>query len=278
MNNENPKILSHLQALTNQVKRIAVEAGELIYGHYDESGFSDVIEKNDGSPVTIADQEGEKFIIEKLKGITGDIPIVGEEMVEAGEVISLDDSEYYWLVDALDGTKGFIKGDGDFTVNIALIRNGKPVLGVIYAPHHEELYAGFEGGIATRWLEESKNEKEIRTRSMPKDGLTIMTSYNRSAEKRDQFLESFMVKKIVRRYSSIKICSIAQGKADLYPCLGQTCFWDTAAGDAILRSAGSGIVDLDGNLLEYTPNKNNPKYFNKEFLALSQDLKLAMFP
>ena len=277
MKHEYPKILNHLQALTNQVKRIAVDAGELIYEYYDEAGFKDVSKKNDGSPVTIADQKGEEFIVKELKKISDNVPIIGEEMVEAGEIIDLNGHEYFWLVDALDGTKGFIAGDGDFTVNIALIRKVVPVLGVIYTPHHEELYAGFENGPATRWLEESDNEKTIKTRSMPRDGLTVITShYNRASQKRDQFLEEFKVKKMVKRYSSIKMCSIASAKADLYPCLGPTCYWDTAAGDAILRSAGGAIVDLGGKPLEYNPD--NPKYINKEFLALSKDLKIAMFP
>lgn len=278
MNTENkqyPKILNHLPALTNQIKRIAVEAGDIIQNHFDEGGFDDVTNKSDGSPVTIADKEAEIFIIKELERLTPNVPIVGEEKIADGIKVDLSDTKYYWLVDALDGTKAFISGDGDFTVNIALIHNEDPVLGVIYSPYHGELYAGSVGADATRWLEESENEKNIRTRSMPRDGLVVMASHNRSPEKRDRFLEDLKVRKIVRRYSSIKICMVAAARADIYPCLGETCYWDIAAGDAILRSAGGCICDLDGNKFKYKTDTSD--YLNKEFIALSGDLYTALF-
>ncbi len=267
-----PKIINHLPALTNQIKRIAIEAGELIYDYFDESGFSEVQLKADGSPVTKADKAGEEYIIEKLKKSTPTIPIIGEELISAGHKVDLSNSEYYWLVDALDGTKGFIAGDGDFTVNIALIKNENPIVGVIYAPHYGELYYGYGKDTAKRWLEDTNKEKSLRTRKMPSKGLTVMSSKYRNSEKRDKYLQQYKVNKIIRRYSSIKICMVAAGKADIYPCFGQTCYWDTAAGDAILRSAGGCIIDLQGNPLKYNPNTK--QFLNPQFLAISNDFLL----
>lgn len=269
-----PKILSHRGALCNMVRRIAVEAGELILEYFDGIKDMGIETKGDGSIVTRADQEAERLIEKKLLEILPEIPVIGEESFAAGTRIDFSNHDFFWLVDPLDGTRAFAAGNPDFTVNIALIHKGEPVLGVIYAPESGELYAGYcdEGGgyKAVRYFEDTDHEKEMRTRKMPKKGLTIMSSHY-SGRNKDQeaMLENFKVNKIVRRSSSIKICVIANGKADIYPRFGPTCEWDTAAGHAILRAAGGDIRDMQGNSLRY--GGDDPRLLNPEFIAASEE-------
>lgn len=267
------KILQHLPALMNQVRRIAVEAGNLTLDYFDESGFEDADAKSDGSPVTIADQKAEELIEEALKEITPDVLIVGEEAASEGYRPDLSAQEYFWLVDPLDGTKEFISGSGDYTVNIALVRDGKPVLGVVYAPVHGELYAACGEGTAIKWMEDSDKERPISVRPMPIEGLTIVSSKSHGrGETLDKFLENYKVKKQIQRGSSLKMCTIAAGKADMYPRFGLTCEWDTAAAHAILNSAGGVITDLNGRELTY--GGADPKFLNPEFIARSAEIDL----
>lgn len=266
-----PKIFDHLPALCNQIKRLAVEAGDLTLDYFDESGYQGMEIKGDGSPVTLADQKAEKLIENALMDISTLVPMVGEEATADGRIPDLSQQRYFWLVDPLDGTKEFIKGSGDYTVNIALICDHEPVLGVVYAPFHGELYAGCGIGTAVRWFEDSDKEKPIKTRSIPSKGLTVASSRSHGdGGRQDQFLDQFKIEKVVRRGSSLKMTSIASGKADLYPRFGPTCEWDTAAADAILRSAGGIITDLQGNQLTYGGNK--PGFLNPEFIAWSGDV------
>lgn len=265
------KILEHKQALCNQVRRIAIEAGEITLDFFDEAGFDDVSRKDDGSPVTAADEKAEIFITKALKAITPEVPVVGEEAASEGKCPDLSGETYFWCVDPLDGTKEFISGSGDYTVNIALIENDMPVLGVVYAPYHGELYAGWGEGTAIRWMEDNDTEKSIRTRKAPSEGITVVASKSHgSGEKLDNFLAGYKVKKLMKRGSSLKICSIAAGKADVYPRFGPTCEWDTAAADAVLRSAGGIMTDTNNKPLTY--RKTESKFLNPEFLAWSGDL------
>lgn len=267
------KLLAHRAALCNMVRRIAVDAGELILRYYDgiESMTHDT--KGDGSPVTQADREAEKLIEEALRKILSDIPVIGEEGAGGGHDLSAQD--YFWLVDPLDGTQNFIQGGKDFTVNIGLIYKSNPVLGVVYAPERGELYAGYTeedgNGRAFRYFEDSDNEKDIRVRKAPAEGLTVMTSTRYPTGGRmDVFLQDYKVARIQQRASSLKICAIANGKADMYPRLGKTCEWDTAAGDAILRAAGGIIKDLHGN--DFIYGRGNAGFENPEFIAASREI------
>ncbi len=269
------KLLSHPAALCNVVRRVAVDAGGLILEYFDGIRHMEAVDKDDGSPVTCADREAEKQIAKALADILPDIPLVGEESFAAGNRVDFDDHEYFWLVDPLDGTKAFIRGEGEFTVNIGLIHKGEPVLGVIYAPEKGDLYAGYieDGGQgrSIRYFEDTDNEKVIRSRKMPKDGLTVMSSnYRGGSVPQDNLLGGFKVKKIIRQSSSLKICAIANGKADIYPRFGPTCEWDTAAGHAILRAAGGDIIDLDGRPLRY--GGTHERLLNPHFIAASADL------
>jgi|TARA_R110002126_G_scaffold13118_4_gene56952 3'(2'), 5'-bisphosphate nucleotidase len=268
------RLLQHPAALTNQIRRIAYDAGEITLDYFDDSGALEAMTKDDGSPVTVADQLAEEHITKKIKEITPDILIIGEEAVAGGYRPSVENEEYYWLVDALDGTKEFISGSGNYTVNIALIHKGDPILGVVYAPFHGEMYAGNLETGALRWLDDTDSEKRIETRAIPRKGITVVSSVSHgSGEKLDTFLEQFKIEKRIKKGSSLKICTIAAGKADLYPRFGPTCEWDTAAGDAVLRAAGGGLTDINGVPLTYTGA--DPKFLNPEFIAWSGALAAA---
>ena len=267
------KILQHLPALCNQVRRVAIEAGELTLDYFDEAGYQGADAKADGSPVTLADQKAEELIEKALKDITPEILIVGEEAASDGYRPDLSKEEYFWLVDPLDGTKEFISGSGDYTVNIALIQNNEPILGVVYVPYLGELYAACGKGTAIRWTEESGKEKPIYVREAPDEGLTVVSSKSHGkGEKLDQFLSHYKIRKQIQRGSSLKICSIAAGKADMYPRFGLTCEWDTAAAHAVLRSAGGLLTDIHGNELTY--GGADPKFLNPEFIARSPSVDL----
>jgi len=267
-----PKILSYPEALCNSVLRIAQEAGELALEYFDGQKDMQEQEKGDGSPVTQADKEVEALIIKRLEALAPGIVAIGEESYAEGKYENFGDEEYFWLIDPIDGTRAFVKGDEDFTVNIALIHNHEPVLGVVYAPARGELYAGHcytkESARAFRYFEESETEKDIKVRLMPKEGLTVMSSnYRGGSPEQDELLEQFKIAKTFKRASSIKMCEIARGKADIYPRFGPTCGWDTAASHAILRARGGDIRDMAGNSLRYGSNLNNP-----HFIAASCDL------
>ena len=249
------------------VRRVAIEAGEITLPYFEMLFTADVQSKQDGSPVTQADHEAESYIQNALKEILPDVPFIGEESFALGNAPDIKGADYFWLVDPIDGTKEFLSGGPDFTVNIALIRNHEPILGVIYAPARGVLYAGYGGDTAIRWSAETDNDKPIQVRRAPNAGLTVLSSMRHGApEKLDGFLSDFKIEKILKRASSLKICLIAEGKADIYPRLGPTCEWDTAAGDAILRAAGGAITDLQGNALRYGLN-TRPDFSNPEFVA-----------
>jgi 3'(2'), 5'-bisphosphate nucleotidase len=261
------KLLQHPKALCNMLRRLAVEAGDHTLQYFDESG-SQSEQKEDGSPVTLADKEAEDIILKGLADIVPDVPVVGEESMAAGIVPDLTGHDWFFLVDPVDGTREFIRGSPDYTVNIALIHKGVPVIGVVYAPVTGELYAGHGAGTAIRWLADSNKEKPIQVRDMPPKGLTVVTSRSLKYQDRmDVFLTDFKVAKAQRRGSSLKICLIAAGKADLYPRFGLTSEWDTAAGDAVLRAAGGHIVTMDGDVLTY--GHGDKKFLNPEFVASS---------
>ena len=224
---------------------------------------AEVIDKLDGSPVTLADQEAEKLIVAELRRLTPDIPIIGEESVAAGHVPDVS-SGNFWLVDPLDGTKEFITGGGDFTVNIGLMRDFRPVMGVIFAPLANELYFGADRQAYMSL--KSGPETKISVRSAPAAGLTVVASRRHGdPEAMDEFLRGRTVASMVNRSSSLKFCAIAAGQADIYPRLAPTSEWDTAAGDAILCAAGGRVLALDGKVLAY--GKADRKFLNPHFVA-----------
>jgi 3'(2'), 5'-bisphosphate nucleotidase len=222
------------------------EAGELVMRIYATDFAVEV--KGDDSPVTLADQCAEKVIFEGLRRLTPDIPIVGEEAASAGNIP--DVSNRFWLVDPIDGTKEFVNRNGEFTVNIALIDHGAPVLGLVLAPALEALYAGAAG--AGAWVEIRGQRRAIAVRQEPADGLTVVGSRHHGNDRAvDAFLAGRRVAAQRMVGSSLKLCILAEGLADVYPRFGRTMEWDTAAGDAVLRAAGGSLLTLDGAPLRY---------------------------
>lgn len=250
-----PLPLPHLLEALINLARAAGEEIMRIYGH----GF-DVREKSDASPVTIADERAEAIILAGLARLTPDIPVIAEESVARGEVPSVD--KCFWLVDPLDGTREFIKRNGEFTVNIALIDAGVPILGVVFAPALGQLFAGASGGSA--FMEDEGGRRALQVRQPPAAGLTVLASRSHGdAAALDAFLADYRVARIINAGSSLKLCRIATGEADLYPRLGRTMEWDIAAGQAVLIAVGGSVTRLDGTPLTY----GKPGFENPHFVA-----------
>ncbi len=235
-----------LSDLLERLLPIVRDAGDVVMSVY-ATDFS-VRGKDDASPVTEADERAEAVILAGLAALTPDVPVVAEEAVAAGRVPAI--GRRFWLVDPLDGTKEFIKRNGEFTVNIALVEDGRPLLGVVLAPALDKLYAGEVGGDA--FVEDGNGRRSISCRVPPAEGLTVLASRSHGdAAALDTFLADRKVAKLASAGSSLKLCLIAAGEADLYPRLGRTMEWDIAAGHAVLAAAGGHVTDLDGRPLAY---------------------------
>jgi len=203
--------------------------------------------KSDESPVTAADQAAEDVILAGLAGELGlGHPVVSEEAAAAGYTPEVGAA--FWLVDPLDGTKEFISRNGEFTVNIALIEDGKPVLGVVHTPALGEVYVGApDGAMVSR----DDDWTPIRCRPVPERGIVALVSRSHRTPEVDAYIERFDIGEAVSAGSSLKFCRVAEGVADLYPRLGRTMEWDTAAAHAVLAAAGGHVETLDGKPLTY---------------------------
>lgn len=218
-----------------------------------------VYEKEDASPVTEADMTAEKIIFDGLKRLTPDIPVVGEEHVAAGETADLT-QRYFWLVDPVDGTADFVKKNGEFTVNIALIEDETPVFGVVYVPVTQTVY--YTGLSGRAYMEKNGMTTELKTRFVPDQGYTVLNSRTHCDEAIvSQMLEGLKIAERHRCGSSLKFCLIAAGQADVYPCCHRTKEWDTAAAHAVLKAAGGEVYDAENNkVLTYRkPGLVNPR-------------------
>lgn len=232
--------------LLEPLEAIARAAGAAIMEIYD-TDFA-VHAKDDASPVTDADQRAEACILAALEALAPDIPAVSEEAAAAGRIP--DVGARFWLVDPLDGTKEFVGRNGEFTVNIALIENGFPTLGVVYAPALDCLFAGAAGVGAFR--EDAAGRRAIACRSVPPAGLDVVASRSHGdVAALDAFLDGQRINSVRGAGSSLKLCLIAAGEADLYPRLGRTMEWDIAAGHAVLAAAGGSVRTLEGTELAY---------------------------
>ncbi|MGQ0532230.1 MAG: 3'(2'),5'-bisphosphate nucleotidase CysQ [Caulobacteraceae bacterium] len=231
---------------------LALDAGREIISVRDK-GFN-AQTKLDGSLVTIADQHAELIIEQGLAGLAPEIPMLGEEAVAEGRIPEL--AARFFCVDPLDGTRGFAKGGGEFTVNIALVENAEPVMGVVYAPATGELYAG-EPGRALRGKCDPQSAKltaplsPIATQPSPPSQTRIVASDFSGRNERTANFIAALNGVITHASSSIKFCRVAEGAADLYPRFGDVSEWDAAAGHAILKAAGGDIMRLDGAPLRY---------------------------
>ena len=247
---------SPLAQLLDQLIPVVRQAGDLIMEIY--AGDFEVRGKDDASPVTAADEQAEGCIIAALQALWPDIPVVAEESVAAGRVPVV--GKRFWLVDPLDGTKEFISRNGEFTVNIALIEDGLPVAGVVLAPALGRLFAGAIGVGA--FAEDAHGRRPIACRAAPDEGLTVVASRSHGdSAALDTFLAGRKVAALKNAGSSLKLCLVAAGEADVYPRLGRTMEWDIAAGHAVLAAAGGRITDLRGQPLHYgKPGFDNPHF------------------
>nr|WP_303657312.1 3'(2'),5'-bisphosphate nucleotidase CysQ [Asticcacaulis aquaticus] len=230
----------------------------------------DVVTKGDASPVTLADQAAEAIILQKLALNAPGIAVVAEEEMAAGR--APEASEVFFLVDPLDGTKEFVSRNGEFTVNIALIDKGVPVQGVVYAPALGEIYWGEIGKGAFRATVRDGAiglSEPIAVARATDGGVVAIGSRSHSGPETEAFLEAFTVSTFVAAGSSLKFCRVAAGAADLYPRMGRTMEWDTAAGDAILRAAGGRVETLDGQPLRYGKRDqgDDADFANPHFVA-----------
>jgi 3'(2'), 5'-bisphosphate nucleotidase len=234
------------------------------------AGDLGVRDKADKSPVTDADHAAEAIIVAGLRTLTPDTPVVAEEEMAAGRIPEIGHGPF-WLVDPLDGTKEFIKRNGEFTVNIALIENGRPTLGIVLAPASDTLWRG-TAGLGADKSENGGAFTQITTRPQPTDGLTCCASRSHAVySDLDIWFdrEGLAVAERVQVGSSLKFCLIAEGKADIYPRFGPTNEWDTAAGQGVLEAAGGEVVTTDGKPLLY----GKPRFSNPHFIARSKALR-----
>ena len=247
-----------IDSLISQLIPVAREAGEAIMEVYAKDVSADF--KQDGSPVTEADNAAEAIIIPALTTIAPDITIISEENAASHSVAP---PERFFLVDPLDGTKEFLKrdGKGSFTVNIALIEKGSPIAGVVYAPALGRLFVGNRDGGAHEI--EGGTFNAISIRAVPDSGAIAVASASHRDDKTNQWLDDHSIIHTTSIGSSLKFCLLAAGEADVYPRFGPTMEWDTAAGDAVLRAAGGQIKMPDGSPFSY----GKPDYRNGSFIA-----------
>lgn len=245
------------EALVDTIRAIAARAGQEILEVYGTE--FDVSRKGDASPVTEADQRAERLILEAIRREIGDeYPIVAEEAVDAGDIPDVTDQPF-WLVDPLDGTKQFVKRQGEFTVNIALIENRRPLLGVVHAPVMASTYWGSPLGAFA--ASDGEPARPIACRRVPASGVVAVASRSHRNAETDEFLARYNLAESISAGSSIKFCLIAAGKADIYPRTGRTMEWDTAAGHAVVRFAGGSVTDMAGHELLYAkPGFENPHF------------------
>ena len=256
------------------VEVLAREAAAIILQVY-ASAF-EVTAKADASPVTLADQLAEAHILQGLQRLDASIPVVAEEAVAAGADPAT--GSLFWLVDPLDGTREFVSRNGEFTVNIALIENGAPVLGVVHQPVGDRLYAGLGGSAPAggsesgAWCQHQGQRHPLSCRPLPATGVVVACSrsHNDEAAMAAWLAQALPAAAVdpsgARRIavgSSLKFGLIAAGQADVYPRLSRTMEWDTAAGDAVLRAAGGRVEDLRGQPLVY----GKPGFENPHFVA-----------
>jgi 3'(2'), 5'-bisphosphate nucleotidase len=240
-------------------KRAALAAGDAILKVYAQD-FT-VAEKSDRTPVTEADLAAEGIILEALGAAFPDIPILSEERVEKEGLPP--SAARFWAVDPLDGTREFIARNGEFAVNIALVEDHRPILGVVYGPARRVLYCAHGPGTATR-QEAAGAPQRISARRPPTDGLVVVHSRSHGDSRRlAEFLRDFPVRERRSCGSALKFGLLASGAADLYPRFGTTMEWDTAAGDAILAAAGGRVLTLAGTPLAY----GKPGFRNDGFIA-----------
>ena len=259
------------QKLIEVMRRLALEAGEKIMEIYNSDDFAVKI-KSDDSPVPEADEAAAALISAGLRAAFPDVMLVTEEQSASHK----EKGETFLIVDPLDGTKEFINRRGDFTVNIALVEEGMPTRGVVYAPARERMFFTLADGSAVEETApfEAKTMGEttpIRVADSNNDSLLVVASKSHRDQATDDYINKYNVQDMKSAGSSLKFCLVATGEADLYPRVGRTMEWDTAAGHAVLSGAGGKVVRFDNHApLTY----GKPDYANPFFIAYSPPVKL----
>ncbi len=257
--------------LTRTLRKLALEAGDVIMEIYNGPDF-EVRAKSDDSPVTAADEAADKLIFTGLKAAFPDVAIVTEEQADSHQVQAAS----FLIVDPLDGTKEFIKRRGDFTVNIALVENGVPTRGVVYAPAKGRLFYTQPDGQTVEetgdFAKDSAGPVTPLSVSTPDtSALIVVASKSHRDQATDDYINKYAVADSRSAGSSLKFCLVAAGEADLYPRVGRTMEWDTAAGQAVLHGAGGQVVRFD----DHTPlTYGKPGFENPFFIAYAPGVEL----
>lgn len=254
----------NLENRAEKVCAIALQAGQAILGVYNSDDFNIEL-KEDSSPLTRADLASHKIIENELTTAFPELPFLSEESRPVAWE-QRKDWMRYWLIDPLDGTKEFIKRNGEFTVNIALIEQGVPVLGVVFAPAIDTLYWGYQSNAWCRQASEVARPIRVIQKDQEVRPFQVVASRSHRSAELEGYLDSLPPHQRVAMGSSLKLCMVAAGKAHLYPRIGPTMEWDTAAADAIVRAAGGTVTTLDGKVLVY----NKPNMLNPYFLVKSK--------
>jgi 3'(2'), 5'-bisphosphate nucleotidase len=247
------------ELLTNVVK-LAQQAGDAILSVYSEQ--FEVTHKTDQSPLTLADLRSHEVIAKGLRALTPDVPVLSEEASD----ISFEQRRQwarYWLVDPLDGTKEFVSRNGEFTVNIALIEDHAPTLGVVHVPVTSTTYTGASGVGAFKQVD-GQRPQALRVCSPANTPLRIVGSRSHRGDSLDQYLPKLAPYELVAVGSSLKFCLVAEGSADFYPRFGPTSEWDTAAAQAVVEAAGGVVIKTNGERLRYN---TKAELLNPHFLV-----------
>lgn len=253
-----------LQQFIEPVVEMAIESGDAILEVY-ATDF-DVQEKDDSSPLTQADMASNRRIEHGLRALTPNIPVLSEESALPA-FAERSQWETYWLVDPLDGTKEFVNRNGEFTVNIALIEKNRPVFGVVHVPVHHKTYFGC-AGYGAELRDAGAESRKIRVAEKSAEPVRVVGSRSHGGSSLDEFLENLGEYEMHPMGSSLKFCLIAEGAADIYPRLGPTSEWDTAAAQAVVEQAGGSVITLDGKPLSYNCKSD---ILNPHFLVVGPE-------
>ena len=255
----------NLFELKDELCQIALDAGSAIMRIYQGSEFTttQLASKSDDSPLTMADLAAHHLIVKRLAHLRPDIPVVSEE--DASSFIQAASAECYWLVDPLDGTKEFLARNGEFTVNIALIKDAEPLWGVVYAPALGQMFWGGREFGSYRKIGDSVEVISVSAPVSLGQRYRVVASKSHLNEQTVSFIKNLGLSEIVQAGSSLKFCKVAEGSADVYPRLSPTSRWDTAAAQAVLEGAGGYVFDTAGIRLRY----DNSDVLNPSFIAAS---------
>lgn len=250
------RVFEMMNEIVKEVVEIARQAGQVILDIYKKSEGVEIERKSDNSPLTIADKAANKVICDGLEKLDFQFPIISEENKEI-PYSERKDYKYNWLVDPLDGTKEFIKRNGEFTVNIALIKSGQPVMGIVYAPVLDEMYWALKGEGAYLIKDGKETRISASEFNMTDEGLRVVCSRSHLNQGTQDFVDALNEPELVSKGSSLKFLILAKGEAELYPRIAPTMEWDTGAAQVVLEEAGGKVIDEE---------TKQPLRYNKENL------------